>query len=232
MRKLGGTLLAFGLTALPLSAATVTVNDSGDTTGACSTTGSGSCTLRDAITYANAHSGTAIHFNISGAGVHTIKPNTALPAITAPVTIDGYTQPGASPNTLAAGDNAVLLIELSGALGSSDGLDLGTGSDSSVVRGLVLNRWSGSSIILYNSGSHTIAGNFVGTDPTGSVAEPHGGGATGVSLALAAASNVTVGGVNPADRNLISGYGSTGVATDFGTGNVIQGKLIGTDATG
>jgi hypothetical protein len=30
------------------------------------------------------------------------------------VVIDGYTQPGATPNTLAIGDNAVLLIELKG----------------------------------------------------------------------------------------------------------------------
>jgi CSLREA domain-containing protein len=212
--------------------ATVTVNDAGDSSNACATTGTGTCTLRDAITYANAHTGSTVIFNIAGSGVHTITPSTVLPAITVPVTIDGYTQPGASPNTLAAGDNAVLLIELSGASGSPDGLDLGTGSDSSVVRGLVLNHWSGASILLYNSGSHTIAGNFVGTDPTGSVAEPNGGGATGVSLALAAASNVTVGGVDPADRNLISGNGSAGVTTDFGTGNVIQGNLIGTDATG
>src|SRR5262249_52497269 len=56
-----------------------------------------------------------ITFNIPGAGVHTIAPQlAALPTITDPVVIDGYTQPGASPNTLAGGDNAVLLIELTG----------------------------------------------------------------------------------------------------------------------
>ena len=37
-----------------------------------------------------------IDFNIPGSGVQTIAPTSALPAITAPVTIDGYSQPGAS----------------------------------------------------------------------------------------------------------------------------------------
>jgi streptogramin lyase len=36
------------------------------------------------------------------------------PSLTEPVSIDGYSQPGASRNTLATGDNAVLRIELNG----------------------------------------------------------------------------------------------------------------------
>src|SRR5262249_51163528 len=47
-----------------------------------------------------------IAFAIPGSGVHTISPLSALPTITNPVVIDGYTQPGARPNTLANGDNA------------------------------------------------------------------------------------------------------------------------------
>ena len=41
-----------------------------------------------------------------------IQPPTPLPAITHSVIINGYSQPGASPNTLAQGDNAVILINL------------------------------------------------------------------------------------------------------------------------
>ena len=52
MRKLGGALLALGFSVAPLSAATVTVNDTGDTTGACSTSGTGSCHLSAACTFA------------------------------------------------------------------------------------------------------------------------------------------------------------------------------------
>jgi trimeric autotransporter adhesin len=70
------------------------------------------CTLREAIDAANANPGAdAITFDIVGAGVHTLTP---LPDITEAVTIDGYTQPGASQNTVEIGNNAVLLIELNG----------------------------------------------------------------------------------------------------------------------
>ena len=75
-------------------------------------TGAGS--LRQAITDANNTSGAdVINFNIAGTGVHTIAPESALPQITEAVTIDGYSQPGAKPNTKAVGSDAVLKIELS-----------------------------------------------------------------------------------------------------------------------
>src|SRR5262245_8777850 len=84
--------------------------DPGD--GICASPG---CTLREAITAANTNPGAdTIVFNIPGGGVHTISPTSSLPEITESVTIDGYTQPGASENTLAVGDDAVLLIELDG----------------------------------------------------------------------------------------------------------------------
>src|SRR5258705_10650788 len=109
------------LAAAAASAKTITVTGTGDTIAV-----DGIVTLREAITAANtnAPSGDApagnpgldiIAFNISGGGVKTISPSSALPTITEPITIDGYTQPGASANTLAVGTNAVLLIELSGA---------------------------------------------------------------------------------------------------------------------
>ena len=81
------------------------------------TNDSGTGSLRQAILNANANPGLdTITFDIPGTGVQTISPASALPTITDPVVIDGYTQPGASPNTLAVGDNAVLLIDVSGAI--------------------------------------------------------------------------------------------------------------------
>jgi hypothetical protein len=61
------------------------------------------CTLRAAMEEANATEGDdTIDFDIGGrSGVKTIKPNSELPSINDEVTIDGYTQPGASPNTKA-----------------------------------------------------------------------------------------------------------------------------------
>src|SRR5262249_24038965 len=74
---------------------------------------SGTGSLRQAILDANANPGQhLIAFAIPGSGAQTISPTSPLPDITDPVTIDGYTQPGASVNTLAVGDNAVLLIQL------------------------------------------------------------------------------------------------------------------------
>ncbi|MBK9051743.1 MAG: CSLREA domain-containing protein [Chloroflexi bacterium] len=65
--------------------------------GVCETATPGECTLRAAIEEANLVAGTdSIHFNIPGAGVHTISPAYALPTISDPVFIDGTTQPGAS----------------------------------------------------------------------------------------------------------------------------------------
>src|SRR5262249_37696137 len=96
--------------------------------------------LRDALLAANANPGLdVIKFNIPGPGVHTIAVGFPLPTIADPVVLDGYTQPGASPNTLAQGDNAVLLIELA-AQGVSSAGALTISAGNSTVRGLVINR--------------------------------------------------------------------------------------------
>ena len=85
------------------------------------------CTLRAAIQEANQTIGpdtitfqVADNPNIPGAEVKTIEIASALPKITERVTIDGYTQNGASPNTLAKGTNAEILIELDGALAEAN----------------------------------------------------------------------------------------------------------------
>ena len=85
-------------------AATFTVINTNDT-------GAGS--LRAAISNANLTATLdTIDFNITvpASGVRTIMPATALPTIFSPIIIDGYSQTGASPNTLTNADNAVLLI--------------------------------------------------------------------------------------------------------------------------
>jgi hypothetical protein len=83
-----------------------------------STDDSGAGSLRQAILDANAAgAGSVVAFNIPGPGVPTIAPATDLPPISAAVTIDGTTQPGAKANTnpVGMGNNAVLLVQLSGA---------------------------------------------------------------------------------------------------------------------
>src|SRR5262245_56169125 len=86
------------------------------------TNDSGAGSLRQALLDANAAVGETdtIEFAILGDGLHTITPLSPLPTITDPVVIDGYCQPGSSPNTLAVGDNAVLTIELDGNSAGTD----------------------------------------------------------------------------------------------------------------
>jgi CSLREA domain-containing protein len=240
MTKTIGGLLGLCLLAAPLSAATVTVNDAGDASGACATTGTGTCTLRDALTYANAHGGSTIAFAIAGAGVHTIAPAAVYPDITAAVTIDGFTQPGSSPNSNGPGlaDNSVHLIEINGAAtgpGSFPGvLRLKAGSGGSVVRGLVVNRSPGAGIGILAIANAHVEGCFLGTDASGAAAP--GSQFDGV-LVDQSATNATIGGITPAARNVISGNLSAGVdlgggSDHGGSGHLIQGNFIGTNAAG
>jgi hypothetical protein len=109
-----------------------------------------------------------IRFGITTAdnGVAIIAPNSPLPSITDTVIIDGYTQPGSSPNTLAKGTNAVLKVELDGInAGFADGLRIVGGGAGSVIRGLVINDFASDGIsIEEGSDFDSIEGNFIGTD--------------------------------------------------------------------
>ncbi|HYX20244.1 MAG TPA: IPT/TIG domain-containing protein [Thermoanaerobaculia bacterium] len=216
------------------------MTDAGDTTGSCATTGTGTCTLRDAITYANAHPGTTIAFNISGAGVHTIMPgaSAALPAIIATTTIDGYTQPGSQPNSNGPGlgDNSTHLIELDFENQPAFyfwGLEVDSGGSNSVIRGLVINRAPSGGIAILNADGVTVEGCFLGTDPTGSSSP--GRQQDGVWVEQGSASAV-IGGTTPDARNVISGALISGVAFggngNGGSNHVVEGNFIGTNAAG
>jgi hypothetical protein len=167
-----------------------------------------------------------IHFNIAGSGVHTIKPGSALPAISDGVTIDGYTQPGAAVNNLALGDDANLRIALDGSnLPLSSGLDLETAC---TVRGLVIEHF-GNHGINVNAGNVTITGNFIGVDATGTAAA--GNASNGV--AVFSGTGTVIGGPSPADRNVISGNGVNGITLTSPTlFTRVEGNYIGTDHTG
>src|SRR4030095_1981621 len=134
--------------------------------------------LRKAIIDANNNPGPdTIDFNIVGSGVHKITLTLALPVITDPVLIDGYTQPGAVQNALANNNNAQLMIQIAGAGSVVDGIVISAGS--STVKGLIItgfinpNSFGGSGIKLLTKGSNVIAGNFIGTDANGTNAIPN-----------------------------------------------------------
>jgi len=215
--------------ASPILAGTFTVTNTTDT-------GPGS--LRQAILDASTMGGVTITFNIPGTGVHTVSPLSALPNIAQPVTIDGYTQPGSSQNTNppTMGDNAVILIELSGAMAPPNSNFSGLHilfalADNCTVRGLAINSFQHDAIDIDSNGN-TIEGNFIGTNASGTAALPNGTNGLGAVIFVGASSNNTVGGTTPDARNVISGNIGPGISSQGGAGNVVQGNLIGTDATG
>jgi CSLREA domain-containing protein len=203
-----------------IAAASIIVNSSADPgDGTCDLT---ECTLREAIETANEQAGSdVIGFDIAPGGAQTIVPVSPLPAIVDPVVLDATTQPGFI---------GVPLIELSGALAgpSADGLMVNAGN--TTIRGLVINEFSGNGVFVLGGAGNTIAGNFIGTDRSGSTGRGNSG--TAGILVVDSANNV-IGGATPVLRNVIAanhhGVYVTGVAS---TGNVIAGNHIGTDVSG
>ncbi len=194
----------------------------------------GVTSLREAITYANSHSGhDTIEFSIGSGGLQTIQPSSPLPALTDPVTIDGTTQPG-----YAAAGHPIIEIDGTNAVGVSPyavGLWITATAGGSTVRGLVINRFNNSGIVIQASDDNVVAGNYIGTNAAGDAAlgnGPPGSWSAGVQIIAGAKSN-RIGG-DAAERNVISGDGGMGVwIHDVGTdGNVVAGNFIGTDADG
>ena len=247
-------IAAISLLSMQAIAATFVVNSTGDASdadvalAACDTGntvgGNPECTLRAAIEQANAQSdGDLIWFNIAGTGPHRIEPQSALPDIVQPVGIDGYTQPGASPNTLSVGNDAVLMVEINGSSVSNGSsvnglLTIGyAGSNDGVtVQGLVLNglpNFGMSTAITLSGSNHAIRGNFIGTDTSGTLAA-----SDGRALWISGSQNV-VGGPDPDDRNVISGSLGGGVLISPRPGvpetpgmNTVQNNYIGVKADG
>lgn len=159
-----------------------------------------------------------------------IRPLTGLPSLTTaggPVEINGYSQPGASANTQAVGNDAVLRIELDGSLVTGAGLDIRAGG--STLQGLVVNRVVTSLHALrFSAGSGSvIQGSFIGTDVSGTL--DHGNSIGVVVLAL----GNTIGGATPAARNVISGNNGVGISVSSAANStIIQGNYIGTNAKG
>lgn len=203
---------ALALCAAPAQALIFTVTSTGDT-------GPGS--LRQAILDANAAGAAAsIQFNIPPPGPYVIRPNSALPNITSAVVIDGTTQPGyaGSPLVVLNGVNA----------GDATGLTLQGGS--STIRGLVINRFGGSGIMVYLNSGNVIQGNYLGTDITGRSNAPN----TQADIYLLDSADNLIGGTTAAARNVIAGQSQAGIYLEGSAarGNVIMGNFIGTDVTG
>ena len=209
-------LLTIGVVTLtqatPVAAQTTfIVNSTGD---------AGPGSLRQAILDANVDAANdLIEFSIPGPGPHTIQPVSALPTITNPVVIDGYTQPGAAAATSST--PATLMIELDGtnAGASADGLVLT--APNSTIRGLVIIQFDGVGVRIQGTGGNTIAGNYIGTDVSGTTNL----GTTFGAVIIVGSDNL-LGGTTAGARNIVIGVDIQG------SRNRVQGNYIGTDVSG
>jgi hypothetical protein len=180
---------------------------------------SGPGSLRQALLDANANPGLdTITFRI-GTGAQAIRPATELPAITDPVVLDGTTQPGFAGTPL---------IELNGSrVGEAAGLTITAGQ--STVRGLAINRFGGVGIHLLTGRGNTVVGNYIGTDPTGTVPLGNQGGGVFVEDST----DNRIGGTAAGAGNVISANDGSGIVLTAGAAdNRVQGNFIGTDRTG
>jgi titin len=208
---------------------------------------SGPGTLRQAILDSNASAGpNTITFDLQGST--TIMPTSPLPRIVNDVIIDGFTQPGYAGHPLVVldGSNAGNSNSYGG---GTPGLNLFTGG-TGTIRGLAIDNWTGPGILVLEAGDpEVISGNYIGTDASGKTAAGNG-----IGIDLFGSAHDTIGGTVASAGNLIVNNHKWGVvlAQAFnsqivdnvisgntldgiliqGSGNSVQGNLIGTDPTG
>jgi len=212
-----------------------------DTFTVINSNSSGPGSLAQAVADANAHGEKGpqtVAFAIPGPGPHVIDLSNTSIGVASFITIDGYTQPGASPNTLSVGNNAVILIQLDGGgPGATSQGQLALFGGDCVIRGLSFTGFTGpnpldpnyaairfTSIFPEINRRIRIEGNFIGLEPDGVTLR---GNTFGI-YTFGGNENL-IGGSNPAARNVISGNG-TGL-TSMGLQTII-GNYFGTDASG
>lgn len=211
------------------------------------------CSLREAITAANADTTTPnyVYFGIDSEDpnrdtkcsqptqVCTMQPTSALPDITrGNLTIDGYQQAYASQNTnsFPSALNMKLRIVLDGsnAGGTSDGITI-NGVGNVVVKGLGIQKFVDDGVTITGAGAsgNKIQGCIIGMSYDGTVAMANSN--RGFEVLSSANSNFigTDGdGVNDAaERNLISKNGHNGIYLDT-QNNKVMGNFVGTDMPG
>ncbi|MBK7013492.1 MAG: right-handed parallel beta-helix repeat-containing protein [Xanthomonadales bacterium] len=196
---------------------------------------SGAGSLRQALIDANAAPGVnRIHFNISGACPRVITLASLLPTIAHPVVIDGYTQPGASRNTAAVGNNATLCVVLDGAnqITGAYGLNVATTASPEAtvsIEGLGFSGHSIAAVQFAGGRDHRLAGSQVGGNFGSYSALPSG---TGVRIG-GSTQGVRIGGPEPGERNVVThalgaGVSITGSGSTQPTDTVIENNYIGT----
>ncbi len=234
MRALIATLVAALCPAAAHAAIfTVDTTSANASLSAC-TAAAGDCSLAGAIAAANAApDADTLHFAIptSEPGCTAAPPRCVLGgthelAVNQPLVIDGFTQPGARPNTIAAsagGLDAVHTIQLDMALRFNV---------PGTVRGLLLSGSANNSVypLLYAHAGPTtepmrVEGVHIGESFSGTAGVTWG-------IVIATSQPVQIGGLDPAQRNLFCRAGAALVNHTNTSRLSAQGNLFGVDADG
>ncbi len=113
---------------------------------------------------------------------------------------------------------------------TNSGIAIVNGSSGNTIGGTtaaanVISANDGSGVLIgVDAAFNLVAGNFIGTDISGTVTLGNGG--NGVSIQGAGASNNTIGGTGSGAGNVIAFNGNDGVLVNTGTGNAILSDLI------
>ncbi len=175
------------------------------------------CTLRTAIETANARPGGAVIAFDLPALPYRIDLQSPLPAIGSNVVIDGSTQTGA--------ECPFPIVQLSAAdvtEPAANGLEIK--GHRSLVRGLVVRRFSGHGIVISGS-DNRVECSFVGTDVTGT--EPSGNDKHGI--AIIGGVNNALGGASFERSNLISANGGRGIYIEEALNTLRSNNFVGVD---
>jgi titin len=196
------------------------------------TNDSGPGSLRAAIDYANTNPGTTITFDIPKTDPNfngkwfTITPTT--PGGEPPITADGTTIDGGSEAAFLGGKTNPdgPQIEINGSQ-LSFGAGLNLQSADNTIRSLSIVGFAqpGMDGIHVSNSGNVIEGCDVGVDAGGAVVPNDGG------IGIDGSGN-QIGAASAGDGNVISGNNGQGINELGGSGNVIEGNFIGTDATG
>ena len=110
------------------------------------------------------------------------------------------------------------------------GLEVRSGGN--VIRGLAMT-WFRSGVALIGPAAtrNVVAGCFLGQTLNGAWGEYWANSEAGLTISGGASDN-TIGGTSPADRNVISGNVGYGVYVSAGAGNLVAGNYVGVDASG
>ena len=249
--------VTFTMPGLIVNSTQTGVNQTEVSQGVCNITptqSTATCTLPQAIEVSNDLGGRQIGFNIpadvngvansfdaKATGVPSIISSAGMPAISAPTVIDGSTQPGGvvelDGSSVPNNGNAYSPCGVGPA-----GVEVLAGGAGSTIEGMDIHGF-GDQIDL-QGGSDTIQDDELGTNPTGTVAEPNLRPLPEAGIYIASSGN-RIGGTTAGSGNVISGNDSYNPLTSgksFGQtnncsgiyspsaadgGNLIQGNTIG-----